>query len=440
MSTQPVNESLSYPIPAFYDECNRFLIWREGNYRRVVSVPSKFVSYDFDNDGNALITEDRRNYYQQESDEREFDLRFKREHKKADNVSAWSYRRASDVKMQTVDWAWPGFLAFGEIATWSGEVGQGKTLTALDLAARLSTGAAWPDGTPNDCEPCATLYISEEESFEHTVIPRWLAAGGDPEMLCDMQWNGADPLYFDKDLGKLEAIIEDMEDRGTPVRCIIFDPLADYTSKDALKDQDVRQVVARLKQWAAEKGIAIFAIAHVNKKNDLSAVQRTSGAKGWVSVPRINNLVGTDANGLKHLATQKTNIHKPVSCAFQMQDAEVSQDGETFKTVKVAWQQGSALVTADDLVGVKKMAELKEKREEETSGYYITRWIQQNVTPEGVPGDVVKKQLREMYGLSEDKARREAKDAGVVFERTKTTPSTVLWKYTPPAINSDIPF
>ncbi len=70
--------------------------------------------------------------------------------------------------MELIKWLWPGFLAEGEIATWSGEVGQGKSLTALDLGARLSTGAAWPDGTPNTCEPWATLYVSEEESFVHT--------------------------------------------------------------------------------------------------------------------------------------------------------------------------------------------------------------------------------------------------------------------------------
>src|SRR5262249_172381 len=43
-------------------------------------------------------------------------------------------------------WLWPGRLALGKLAMLDGDPGMGKSLLALDLCARLSTGRPLPDG------------------------------------------------------------------------------------------------------------------------------------------------------------------------------------------------------------------------------------------------------------------------------------------------------
>src|SRR5258708_17584462 len=46
-----------------------------------------------------------------------------------------------------VDWLWPGKIPRGRVTLIEGPAGAGKSMVALDLAARLSSGRAWPDGT-----------------------------------------------------------------------------------------------------------------------------------------------------------------------------------------------------------------------------------------------------------------------------------------------------
>jgi RecA-family ATPase len=351
--------------------------------------------------------------------------------------TGWQLQSADKVKMEKTEWLWPGFLAKGEISTWSGEVGQGKSLSAIDLGARLSKGAKWPDDTANENTPCATLYISEEESFTHTVKPRWLAAGGDPTMLFRADWNNGDPLRIEQNLQDLSALLKTVQ--GAPIKYIIFDPLSDFTQKDSLKDQEIRPVLTTLNKWAKEEGVAIVGIMHVNKKNDLSAVQRTSGAKGWVSVPRINNLVGTDANGGKHLVTLKTNIHKSVSAAFHIREAEVTEDGVTVKTPAIDWSVSAAPVTADDLLGAKKTAAKDKARDDASLDVRARGWLRNNLTPEGKLAREVKAQIHKLYGIEERKLIKLAKECGVVFGKTKTVPPESIWSYTlPEGLSIDI--
>ena len=52
----------------------------------------------------------------------------------------------SDVEPQEVSWLWPGRLARGKYCVLMGLPDLGKTTIALDVAARVSVGKAWPDG------------------------------------------------------------------------------------------------------------------------------------------------------------------------------------------------------------------------------------------------------------------------------------------------------
>ena len=52
------------------------------------------------------------------------------------------------VTPEKVSWLWPGRMALGKYQVIVGDPDLGKTTLALDCAARLSVGGAWPDGTP----------------------------------------------------------------------------------------------------------------------------------------------------------------------------------------------------------------------------------------------------------------------------------------------------
>jgi hypothetical protein len=56
--------------------------------------------------------------------------------------------RLSTVAQRPLSWLCPGRLALGTLALFDGDFGLGKSLVAPDLAARLTTGRDFPDGSP----------------------------------------------------------------------------------------------------------------------------------------------------------------------------------------------------------------------------------------------------------------------------------------------------
>src|SRR3989338_9627001 len=52
-----------------------------------------------------------------------------------------------DVTPEAVSWLWPQRIAKGKLTLVIGDPGLGKSFATLDMAARISTGCDWPDGT-----------------------------------------------------------------------------------------------------------------------------------------------------------------------------------------------------------------------------------------------------------------------------------------------------
>ena len=84
--------------------------------------------------------------------------------------------RASQLEVRPVQWLWPGLVPQGGLTVLAGEPGLGKSLLSLWLASRLSRGEL--GGTP-----AASLFLTAEDSREHTVLPRLVAAGAELEQV-----------------------------------------------------------------------------------------------------------------------------------------------------------------------------------------------------------------------------------------------------------------
>src|SRR5579859_777021 len=85
---------------------------------------------------------------------------------------------ASQVTPRDVAWLWPGRLGLGKLAILEGDPNLGKSLVALDLCARLSTGRPFPDDRPGP-GPAAAIFLSGEDGDEDTVVPRLQSLGAD---------------------------------------------------------------------------------------------------------------------------------------------------------------------------------------------------------------------------------------------------------------------
>jgi len=106
------------------------------------------------------------------------DVRAKREDRQAEQQLGARITRMSTVKPERVRWLWPGHLPRGKVVDLSGDPGVGKSTLALDIAARVSTGRAMPDGAGGG-RPRGVLILSAEDGLADTIRPRLEAAGAD---------------------------------------------------------------------------------------------------------------------------------------------------------------------------------------------------------------------------------------------------------------------
>src|SRR5712692_4151220 len=87
----------------------------------------------------------------------------------------------SKFETREVKWLWEGRIPLGKITMLDGDPGLGKSLLALNVAARVSTGQSMPDGTPG--KQGSVVLIAPEDGVGDTIKPRLEAAGGDPSQV-----------------------------------------------------------------------------------------------------------------------------------------------------------------------------------------------------------------------------------------------------------------
>src|SRR6476469_8713390 len=83
----------------------------------------------------------------------------------------------ADLTPQPVSWLWRYWLALGKLHILAGAPGQGKTTIAIDMAATVTSGGRWPDGSR--CDAGHVLIWSGEDDPADTLLPRLIAAGAD---------------------------------------------------------------------------------------------------------------------------------------------------------------------------------------------------------------------------------------------------------------------
>jgi hypothetical protein len=194
----------------------------------------------------------------------------------------------SDVPCEPVEWLWQDRVAIGKENLLVGDPDNGKSWLSLDIAAHVTTGTAFIDGSP--CEQGNVIIIGMEDAVSDTMRPRLEAQGGDPEFMhlltikCRDGEQTIDQSFSLADhLPQLRQKILDIGD----VRLVIIDPLTAHLGDvDANKDSRVRAILTPLAALASELKFALLAIMHLNKAAVLDVIYRVSGSIAFVAQAR----------------------------------------------------------------------------------------------------------------------------------------------------------
>ncbi len=207
--------------------------------------------------------------------------------------------RMDQVESQVVEWIWPGRIPAGKLSMIVGDPSAGKSMLVVDVAARISNGAAWPDAPTEPGIVGDVLLLNDEDGLADTIRPRLDAASAKALRIHHIGANrrrtdsGAiidQPVRLDADLQLLE---EELAKIDNP-RLIVVDPINAYMAGvDAHKDVDIRSLLMPLAQLAERTGVAILAICHLRKSAG-KAIHSVLGSIGYVGVARVVWLVATD--------------------------------------------------------------------------------------------------------------------------------------------------
>ena len=221
----------------------------------------------------------------------------------------------SMIEERKLEWLWEGRFPLGKFSILGGQPDQGKSQVALDVAARVTTGAPFPrevhrrlvDKSNNEtryfnperhCKeeewrtPGRVIIIACEDDSEDTIRPRLEVAGADMDRVLSMDGSivknedGSTSLEFFSVVGSIDEL-DDYLTAHPDVQMILIDPISAYLEgKDTHKTGEVRSALLPLQKLLQKHKIAGIAIMHFNKDTKGSPLDRISGSGAFTAVAR----------------------------------------------------------------------------------------------------------------------------------------------------------
>ncbi|OLP04943.1 hypothetical protein BLL52_3763 [Rhodoferax antarcticus ANT.BR] len=217
----------------------------------------------------------------------------------------------STLEPQPVTWVWENWLAQGKLHVLAGAPGQGKTTLALAMAATITIGGRWPDGSRSSLGN--VLIWSGEDDPADTLLPRLIAMGADRSRVFFV--TGArisgELLTFDpaRDLNQLLRAIEKIGG----INLLVVDPIVSAVAGDSHKNTEVRRALQPLVDLAAHCNCAALGISHFSKGGQgQDPTQRVVGSVAFSAVARVvlvaAKVASEDGKDRRILARSKSNI------------------------------------------------------------------------------------------------------------------------------------
>lgn len=200
--------------------------------------------------------------------------------------SSVSLQCAATIHPKSISWLWPGWLAKNKLHILAGTAGTGKTTIAISLAATISKGGSFPDGSKSN--QGSVLIWSGEDSPADTLVPRLMAADANLNkihFIGDTTANN-EPRSFDpaNDMPLLLQAAKLIPD----LVLLIVDPVVNAVAGDSHKNVEVRRALQPIVDFGERLNCAVLGITHFTKgTGGREPLERVTGSLAFGALARI---------------------------------------------------------------------------------------------------------------------------------------------------------
>lgn len=302
------------------------------------------------------------------------------------------------VKKHT-QWLWPGYLTLNTLIHGAGKSAEGKSPVTLSLAATVTRGDKWPDGSVNTLGPRSVVLMASEDDWDSVIIPRLELYGANLEMIFEAQSvyrKGEQSTNVLASLNKDIALLSRrIEERGD-VSLVIIDPITNYLEGLSMnKEQEMRGVLMPLADLAQRLNVCVLTVGHLNKRGKDAATlfDQVMGAAAFIGVARQTLFFTADPdddNKFAHIMGlgRKTNFP---AMKYKTKSTQVEWDGLASDVVSVEWTGSSHADMEEAAVNPQKASDKSAAKEVRTflkaflrDGAKTTRVIEEAMKEAGI--------------------------------------------------------
>lgn len=244
--------------------------------------------------------------------------------------------RLSDWGPRALEWLWEPLIPRRKVTLLVGDQELGKTFFALDLAARLSRGAAVPpDGSLGGSADA--LILSGDDDMDDTLFPRLQKLGADLDRIYAMTAWGPHAICAGSPQLSLANGVEPLHDAARQLpncRLIVIDPITAFLEGMAANSHaQVRRLLQHSALLAKVHDAAVLIITHHSKSSSRSVLDRTLGCMAFTLASRVVLTMVPDPAtvGRRLLLPAKMNLLPLSKCpgrAFAIEDGRLEWDPE----------------------------------------------------------------------------------------------------------------
>lgn len=256
----------------------------------------------------------------------------------------------ADVRMEVHEFLWDNRIPLGSLTVLAGRGGTFKSTFTTHLAAEASLGRLPGD---RHGDPVSTLLIGHEDSPEHVVTPRFVAAGADISRVTfvtvGIQVGDTITPTMPNLPEDIELIRAKIEQYGAEL--VIIDPITSLIRGNLYNAGDVREVLNALLGLAIDTGVAVVLVMHVNKGGG-NRSDKLSGSHAFRDVPRAVWLFAKDDDGQVVMTCDKSSYsdEEGRSYAFESALRDVKMPNGTVKPVPTIQWLGPTDKTFENII------------------------------------------------------------------------------------------